>query len=114
MLREVHIEKDVELHPAFREIDITGSGGQYVVTGLARVFEGNMRYAVSDGHDYLVDDFMTLDMGAPAWSPFELVLDIPEQSLPINGTLTLELFEESAQDGSIVNLRVIPLEQFIP
>jgi hypothetical protein len=116
--REVHIQPagadDIDSHPAFRHIEVRGSGGQYIVTGVARVFEGNMRYAVSDGHNYLVDDFVTLEMGAPHWSTFELKLDIPEESLPYNGTLTLELFEESAKDGSIVNLRIIPLEQFVP
>lgn len=97
---------------AFRKVEVTGEGGVYTVTGEARVFEAVMQYAVSDGHDYLIENFHMLDEGAPAWSAFTLKLTVPENKLPVNGTLTLELFEYSAKDGSVVNILYVPLESF--
>lgn len=97
---------------AFRSVTASGSGGKYTVKGEARVFEATMQYAVSDGHDYLLERMYTLDEGAPAWSAFELKVEVPASKLPANGTLTLELFEYSAKDGSRVNIWVVPLETF--
>ena len=97
---------------AFRNLKVTGQNGAYTVTGEARVFEAVMQYAVSDGHRYLIEDFHTLQEGAPAWSAFALKLDISAAELPANGTLTLELFEYSAKDGEITNFIAIPLETF--
>ncbi|AOZ91032.1 DUF3221 domain-containing protein [Paenibacillus crassostreae] len=108
---EVIAERSVE-NKAFRNIKVTGLKGKYTITGEGRVFEVTMNYAVSDGHNYLVEDFLTLDMGAPEWSAFTLDIQIPEEKLPLNGTLILELFEYSAEDGSVINLFSIPLESF--
>lgn len=108
---EVIAERSVE-NKAFRNIKTTGLKGKYTITGEGRVFEATMNYAVSDGHNYLVEDFLTLDMGAPQWSAFTLDIHIPEEKLPHNGTLILELFEYSAEDGSVSNSLNIPLESF--
>ncbi|MHA0857983.1 DUF3221 domain-containing protein [Paenibacillus sp. CMAA1364] len=97
---------------AFRNVKATGSKGKYTITGEGRVFEATMNYAVSDGHNYLLENFMTLDMGAPEWSAFTLEIQISEHMLPTNGTLMLELFELSAKDGSVIHLLAIPLESF--
>lgn len=95
---------------AFRNISVTGQRGEYTITGEARVWEATMHYAVSDGHVYFVEDFYTLPEGAPNWAPFSLNISIPEERLPVNGTVMLELFEISAKDGSQVNLLFVPLE----
>lgn len=95
---------------AFRNIEVTGKDGKYIVTGEGRVFEATMNYAVSDGHVYFVEDFYTLPEGAPSWSPFTLEISIPKDELPVNGTVMLELFELSAKDGSPVNILFVPLE----
>jgi hypothetical protein len=108
---EVIAERSEE-NKAFRNVKVTGSMGKYTITGEARVFEATMNYAVSDGHNYLVEDFITVDMGAPEWSPFTLEINIPKEKLPVNGTLMLELFEYSAEDGSVINSFNIPLESF--
>lgn len=55
----------VEGNNAFRNVEASGSGGVYTVTGEARVFEATMSYAVSDGHRYLMEDYHTLEAGAP-------------------------------------------------
>lgn len=97
---------------AFCDVLVTGSAGHYTVTGKGRVFEAVMQYAVEDGHDYLLEGHQQLEEGAPAWSPFSLDITIPPEQLPANGTLTLELFENSAKDGSRINVLTIPLETF--
>ncbi|MDQ6420572.1 Gmad2 immunoglobulin-like domain-containing protein [Paenibacillus sp. LHD-117] len=99
---------------AFCNIRVSGSGGQYIVSGEGRVFEAVMNYSVEDGHNYLLENHHMLDEGAPAWSPFTLDIVIPPEKLPANGTLTLELFEYSAKDGSRINVLSIPLETFGP
>lgn len=97
---------------AFRVESVVGRNGRYTVIGKARVFEAVMHYAVSDGHDYLLEEMVMLDAGAPAWAPFELNIEIPEEKLPKNGSLTVELFEYSAKDGSRVNEWFVVLENF--
>ncbi|MEC3883562.1 BsuPI-related putative proteinase inhibitor [Halobacillus sp. HZG1] len=100
---------------AFRDLTITGENGSYVVNGEARVFEGSFLYSVEDGHNVQIEPTaFQVDEGAPSWSAFELKIDIPEEDLPMFGTLTLTLFEESAQDGSPTNVNYIPLENFQP
>ncbi|GEN52926.1 BsuPI-related putative proteinase inhibitor [Halobacillus faecis] len=100
---------------AFRDITVSGEKGSYVVKGEARVFEGSFMYSVEDGHHVHVEPTaFQVDEGGPSWSAFELKIDIPEEDLPMFGTLTLTLFEESAQDGSPTNINYIPLENFQP
>ena len=97
---------------AFRVETVLGSNGRYSVIGKARVFEAVMHYAVSDGHNYLLEEMYVLDAGAPAWAPFEINIEIPQEKLPVNGVLTVELFEYSANDGSKINVWPVVLEQF--
>ncbi|SFE49273.1 Copper amine oxidase N-terminal domain-containing protein [Paenibacillus catalpae] len=97
---------------AFCDVKVSGSGGHYTVSGKGRVFEAVMQYAVEDGHNYLLEGHQMLNEGAPAWSPFSLDIILPPEQLPSNGTLMLELFEYSAEDGSRINALSIPLETF--
>ncbi|HHW39107.1 MAG TPA: hypothetical protein GXX18_18045 [Bacillales bacterium] len=98
---------------AFRNISVAGKNGEYVVNGEARVFEAVFLYTVEDGHDYVIEETQaTANEGAPAWSPFELKISIPEDQLPMNGALTLELYEKSAKDGSVINETFVKLEEF--
>jgi hypothetical protein len=107
--KDFQIEMD---NGAFRNIETTGSNGEYVVTGEARVFEGAFLYTVEEGHDYLVDEtVIEVNEGAPTWAPFEFEISIPEDLLPINGTLTLSLYERSAKDHSIVNQYFVKLDE---
>jgi len=114
-LRQVDITRSGEApqgNNAFRNVVVAGSDGRYTIRGEARVFEATMQYAVSDGHSYLLEKTAQVAEGAPAWAAFELRIDIPASQLPANGTLTAELFEYSANDGSKVNVWVVPLESF--
>lgn len=105
-------DPDPTANNAFRKVKASGADGVYTITGEARVFEGTMNYAVSDGHSYLLEDFHTVAQGAPSWSPFTLNITVDEDDLPLNGTLTIELFEYSAEDGSRIHEVIVPLQSF--
>ena len=107
------VNDDQSESTAFRNISVSGENGEYVINGEARVFEAVFFYAVEEGHEYLIEETkVTANEGAPAWSPFEVQISIPEDQLPINGALTLELYEKSAKDGSIINETFIKLDEF--
>lgn len=111
--RQVEISlKDATESQAFRNVSVTGSRGNYVVTGEARVFEATIQYEVEDGHFLLQQGFVTASEGAPGWGAFTIDIRIPEESLPANGTLMLILFEESAKDGSRLHETPVILETF--
>ncbi|WP_456275896.1 BsuPI-related putative proteinase inhibitor [Bacillus sp. AK128] len=98
---------------AFRNIEATGSNGEYVIKGEARVFEAVFLYAVEDGHNQLIQETpFFADEGAPSWSEFELKISIPKDQLPTNATLTAHIYERSAKDDSIVNSYFVTLEKF--
>lgn len=79
----------------------------FMVQGVASVFEGTLLYRVKDvDGDVLYNNFTTAGMGD--WYFFEIPIDVPA---PIeNGSdFTVELFTESARDGSEENLVSLPL-----
>ena len=113
ILRQVEITHiDPTANQAFRNISVSGSSGNYVITGEARVFEATIQYEVEDGHYIYVEGFVTASEGAPGWGTFTINIDIPEADLPDNATLMLILFEESAQDGSRLHEMPVVLEVF--
>lgn len=95
---------------AFRDVKARGQNGQYQVTGEARMFEATVSYAVSDGHIYFVEDFVTASAGGPNWGSFSIDITLDQSTIPTHGTITLELFEESAQNGSRQHELFVPLE----
>ncbi|MFT4417132.1 BsuPI-related putative proteinase inhibitor [Fredinandcohnia humi] len=102
-----------EGNTAFRNIQVTGENGEYIVTGEARVFEGSFFYSVEDGHEYIIPETVQqASEGAPTWAPFEIKLSIPKEKLPLNGALMIHLYERSAKDGSITNSYHERLQQF--
>ncbi|WP_069999014.1 Gmad2 immunoglobulin-like domain-containing protein [Cellulosilyticum sp. I15G10I2] len=77
-----------------------------VVRGLARVYEGTIRYEFEDGHYILDEGFATASAAAPEWGEFEIIIKFDEVA---NYSGTVILFEESAQDGSRINQLQIPV-----
>ncbi|MDR6226660.1 Gmad2 immunoglobulin-like domain-containing protein [Desmospora profundinema] len=96
---------------AFKNIRIDEPKVKYRVSGEARVYEGTYHFAVSDGHDYLVEGWGTASMGAPEWGKFKETIDIPLKEMPVNGTLIMELFEISMKDGQRVHQYEVVLDQ---
>ncbi len=72
------------------------------VEGQARVFEANVRLTLFDAQgDELVDTFTTAAEAGPALAPYATTLEF---DVPGTGPGCLRVFEESAQDGSPVNV----------
>jgi hypothetical protein len=103
-------KKEIKLeNTAFRNIQVTGENGYYMVTGEARVFEAVMSYAVFADSDQLFEKHHNLVEGAPSWSPFSLEIQVTKQQLA-GRALAIKLFEYSAKDGSKANVLKIPIE----
>jgi len=113
ILKQVEITHgDPTQNQAFRNIAVSGSQGNYIVAGEARIFEANLQYEVEDGHYIYLEGFATASEGAPSWGTFTFNINIPEKDLPNNATLMLILFESSPMDGSRINELPVVLETF--
>lgn len=78
------------------------------IVGKAQVFEANVRLRVKDASGKaLGNGFTTASMGAPEWGDFSEDFAFKAPSETQVGTV--EVFEESAADGSIADWVVIPV-----
>jgi hypothetical protein len=68
------------------------------VKGEGQIFEASFSWIVEDGHNELKEGYEMTDAGAPEWGKFDFTLDVAKNRE--NSTLTLVLFEISANDGS--------------
>lgn len=83
----------------FRNVTVEKvNGDTFRVKGEGQIFEASFNWVVEDGHDELKEGHETTDAGAPAWGKFDFTLDVAKNRE--NSTLTLILFETSAEDGS--------------
>lgn len=83
----------------FRDVTVEKVGDHaFLVQGSGQIFEASFGWVVEDGHDELQKGFEMTDASAPDWGKFKFTVDV-EKTRP-NSTLTLILFETSAQDGS--------------
>jgi hypothetical protein len=108
----LHSQSEKLENNSFRKIHFTGSDGNYKVSGEARVFEAVFAYTVTDGHTVYEEQHTKVAEGAPAWAPFSLNIHVPEEDLPINGTLILELYYFSPKDGEKTDVIAVPLQTF--
>lgn len=81
-------------------------GGEFSIDGDARVFEGTVRVRLTNDRTgrTLIDDFTTAavaDVGLHA--PFSYDADVPASRVRNGDALTLEVFQESAEDGSEID-----------
>lgn len=78
---------------------------EFVISGIASVFEGNIVYEILDEEDNsLYENYTTAGMGD--WYYFELKIEIPEE---ISNKFKVELYSPSAIDRSKTNVVTIPL-----
>ena len=76
--------------------------GAVAVSGLARVFEANVRVRILDaGGAVLADTFTTAEVGGPDFGAFaaDIPVDVAEET-----EACVQIFEESARDGLDVNV----------
>jgi hypothetical protein len=87
-------------------------GARFSVTGVARVFEGNVRLRLTDGRTrkVLLDRFTTAAApDAGLFGPFSFKASLPAGSAKKGDLLTLEVFDVSASDGNEIDKVVVPL-----
>ncbi|MGG1676608.1 BsuPI-related putative proteinase inhibitor [Neobacillus sp. NRS-1170] len=98
-----------EENPAFRFVKVSGTKGDYVVTGEVKPASRGFFYSVEDGHlEYIKEKEIVLT-GKEEWEPFKLHIQLPIDKLPANGSLMLNLYERK-KDGNIINLYPIILK----
>jgi Immunoglobulin-like domain of bacterial spore germination/Sporulation and spore germination len=86
----------------------TVPGGRLVVTGEASVFEGNVSLRLRDGDGrVMAQGYTTAATGAPGRGPFSGALSFTAPGSPQRWTL--EVFEVSAEDGSVVYRVHVPV-----
>ncbi len=93
----------------FKDIIVKKTGEYtYTVSGKGQIFEANFGWSVEDGHEELESGVAMTDAGAPAWGSFRFTVEV-HKDRP-NSSLTLILFEPSAEDGSRQHELAIALE----
>jgi hypothetical protein len=99
-------------NPVFKGIVSEGSKGNYKIMGEARPINGKFYYTAEDGHNQLVTETEVVnDANYPQWKPFSIEISIPESKLPQNGSVILNLYEQS-KDGEIIHTYPVLLERF--
>lgn len=81
-------------------------GGEFVIDGSARVFEGTVRVRLTNARTgrVLIDDFTTATVAdAGLHAPFSYDAAVPASRVRDGDALTLEVFQESAEDGSEID-----------
>jgi hypothetical protein len=95
-----------ELSPIFLTSAVTADGEEYQVYGVANVFEAVVSYRVP-GTD--VAGFVMATCGTGCWGGFDFT--IPRAEVPEGAVL--ELFADSAEDGSPMFVISVPLDPAI-
>jgi hypothetical protein len=101
-----------EVNTAFRLLKVEGNKGTYVVTGETRTEKGLFFYTVEDGHVEYKKEKQVLTNGLGSdWHSFKLQIHLPEEKLPNNGSLILNLYERS-KEKQIIHSYPLILEKF--
>lgn len=101
----VRIVRDPAIHVAGPRNGAT-VGVAFVVHGEARTFEGNVRIRLTNARTgrVLRDSFTTAEVAdARAHAPFTFAASLPENRLRAGDPVTLEVFQESAEDGAEID-----------
>ncbi len=76
----------------------------FEVSGIANTFEANVQYEVVSADGTVLDDgFTTATAGTGTWGDFSFTTDVPA------GEAVVRVFEESAEDGSRINVYEVPV-----
>lgn len=90
----------------FKDVVVTETDDEFIVTGKAQVFEGVFQYALYDGEKVVKESNYQTD-GAPAWGEFKITF---KKELLSTNSAKFELFVYSAKDGAKVNTLEIPIQ----
>ncbi len=82
-------------------------GNPILVAGIGSGFEATLQYRIHDGHDERAGHF-TVGGGAGEHGQFQLSVDVSGASFQLD-RLFVEVYEESAADGSEINKVIVPV-----
>jgi len=82
-------------------------GNPILIGGLGQGFEATLQYRVHDGHDER-SGFFTVGGGTGEFDHFQLRVDVTGAAFQLD-RLFVEVYEESAQDGSEINKVTVPV-----
>lgn len=82
-------------------------GNPVLVSGIGNGFEATLQYRVHDGHDERTGHF-TVGGGTGEHGQFQLAIDVTGAAFALD-RLFVEIFEESARDGSEINKVIVPV-----
>jgi hypothetical protein len=88
-----------------RRYDLVGN--PILVGGIGSGFEATLQYRIHDGHDERTGHF-TVGGGTGEHGQFQLSVDVSGASFQLD-RLFVEVYEESAEDGSEINKVIIPV-----
>ena len=82
-------------------------GNPILVGGIGSGFEATLQFRVHDGHDERTGPF-TVGGGTGEHGQFQLAVDVSGAAFQLD-RLFVEVFEESAADGSEINKVIVPV-----
>ncbi|MCB1489121.1 MAG: LysM peptidoglycan-binding domain-containing protein [Bauldia sp.] len=82
-------------------------GNPILVGGIGQGFEATLQYRVHDGHDERTG-FFNVGGGTGEHGQFQLAIDVTGAAFQLD-RLFVEVYEESAQDGSEINKVTVPV-----
>jgi nucleoid-associated protein YgaU len=88
-----------------RSMDVVGD--PVLISGIASGFEATVNYRVHEGHDEVVG-FFNVGSGTGEHSQFQISVDVSGASFTLD-RIFVEVFEESAEDGSEINKATVPV-----
>lgn len=83
-------------------------GNSVTISGSARVFENTLNYRILDGNGTVLAEGNTI-ASAPDIGQFGAFSVTPAWNTPKTITGTIEVFDYSAKDGSVIDLVTIPV-----
>lgn len=88
-----------------RPFDLVGN--PILVGGIGQGFEATLQYRIHDGHDERTG-FFNVGGGTGEHGQFQLAVDVSGAAFQLD-RLFVEVFEESANDGSEINKVIVPV-----
>ena len=82
-------------------------GNPVLVAGIAQGFEATVQYRVHDGHDERTG-FFNVGGGTGEHGQFQIAVDVSGAAFALD-RLFVEIYEESANDGSEINKVIVPV-----
>jgi Intracellular proteinase inhibitor len=94
------------------KVVISGENGHYEIKGTYLSEQDEIFYSVEDGHNNLIDEtILPVKIKSGSVNLLDFSLDIPKESLPNNGVVTLIIYEKN-KDDQVTNSINVALQQF--